>query len=520
MLRIYRCKASELNAKVKEYSFVANDWEKEISLNFPLEYVSIIAKPVLDGENVNFVTPLSGDVTPITSENESSYKSILDPFNAKREELYNFLASDKPLKNTNLQGSRELVAFIVGHSEKSFLVKGEHIVNVPVTLQHVPAWERVAPVVAPIPPVKKGGCLLPFLLMLLFLLLLLAALWWFFLRPWPFATDPFANLFNKTPVESSKVVEEPKSDIQSRIGDDILKAEEAAKDQAEADRLKAEEEAKAKAEADRLKAEEEAKAQAEAARLKAEEEAKAQAEAARLKAEEAKKAAAAKVAKEAAAKEAAAKAKAEKEANAKKIPKCKTLQEQGKMPQMAIAFDGSESMMLPYGYTNRIKAAKSATTDLVRTIDKNVQIGLVEINGCSSAKNRGFFAPSNRAGLLGAINNINPYAYDGKTPLVNGLNELSHMLDGVNNEAVVILISDGEDTCPFTANMDVCTVASRIHQRQPKLKIHTILIGDSIDSAACIARNTGGKVFKPKDASQIDAQLKQAGATLKKVCED
>src|SRR5574344_1297467 len=490
MLRIYRCKASELNAKVKEYSFVANDWEKEISLNFPLEYVSIIAKPVLDGENVNFVTPLSGDVTPITSENESSYKSILDPFNAKREELYNFLASDKPLKNTNLQGSRELVAFIVGHSEKSFLVKGDHIVNVPVTLQHVPAWERVAPVVAPIPPVKKGGCLLPFLLMLLFLLLLLAALWWFFLRPWPFATDPFANLFNKTPVESSKVVEEPKSDIQSRIGDDILKAEEAAKAQAEADRLKAEEEAKAKAEA------------------------------ARLKAEEAKKAAAAKAAKEAAAKEAAAKAKAEKEANAKKIPKCKTLQEQGKMPQMAIAFDGSESMMLPYGYTNRIKAAKSAATDLVRTIDKNVQIGLVEINGCPSAKNRGFFSPSNRAGLLGAINNINPYAYDGKTPLVNGLNELSHMLDGVNNEAVGILISDGEDTCPFTANMDVCTVASRIHQRQPKLKIHTILIGDSIDSAACIARNTGGKVFKPKDASQIDAQLKQAGATLKKVCED
>src|SRR5574344_1507035 len=490
MLRIYRCKASELNAKVKEYSFVANDWEKEISLNFPLEYVSIIAKPVLDGENVNFVTPLSGDVTPITSENESSYKSILDPFNAKREELYNFLASDKPLKNTNLQGSRELVAFIVGHSEKSFLVKGEHIVNVPVTLQHVPAWERVSPVVAPLPPVKKGDCELPFLLMLLFLLLLLAALWWFFLRPWPFATDPFANLFHKTPVEFSKVVEEPKSDIQSRIGDDILKAEEAAK------------------------------AQAEAARLKAEEEAKAKAEAARLKAEEAKKAAAAKVAKEAAAKEAAAKAKAEKEANAKKIPKCKTLQEQGKMPQMAIAFDGSESMMLPYGYTNRIKAAKSAATDLVRTIDKNVQIGLVEINGCPSAKNRGFFSPSNRAGLLGAINNINPYAYDGKTPLVNGLNELSHMLDGVNNEAVGILISDGEDTCPFTANMDVCTVASRIHQRQPKLKIHTILIGDSIDSAACIARNTGGKVFKPKDASQIDAQLKQAGATLKKVCED
>ncbi len=68
--------------------------------------------------------------------------------------------------------------------------------------------------------------------------------------------------------------------------------------------------------------------------------------------------------------------------------------------------------------------------------------------------------------------------------------------------------------------MNVCTVAKKIHERQPKLKIHTILIGDSIDSAACIARNTGGQVFKPRDAKQIETFLKQAGASLKKVCEE
>ena len=190
------------------------------------------------------------------------------------------------------------------------------------------------------------------------------------------------------------------------------------------------------------------------------------------------------------------------------------------MPELAIAFDGSQSMLLKYGYTNRLKAAQKAATDLISNVDKNVKIGFIEINGCPVAKNRGFFGPNSRGALINAINNVNPYAYDGKTPLVNGLNELSKTLDGVNSDAVGILISDGEDTCPFTEQMDVCYVAKKIHERQPKLKIHTILIGDDIDSAACIARNTGGKVFKPKDAGQIEKVLKEAGASLKKVCEE
>lgn len=190
------------------------------------------------------------------------------------------------------------------------------------------------------------------------------------------------------------------------------------------------------------------------------------------------------------------------------------------MPELAIAFDGSQSMLLKYGYTNRLKAAQKAATDLISNVDKNVKIGFIEINGCPVAKNRGFFGPNSRGALINAINNVNPYSYDGKTPLVNGLNELSKTLDGVNSDAVGILISDGEDTCSFTEQMDVCYVAKKIHKRQPKLKIHTILIGDDIDSAACIARNTGGKVFKPKDAVQIESVLKEAGASLKKVCEE
>lgn len=510
MLRIYRCTRNEVSPQVLSYAPFAAKWDREIELQLGQEYSAILAQPVVDGDYVNFLTPKSGDQIEVLSSNLNQYSKAYELLNRRKEHVYNFLTSGKPLINHELESSRADYAYAVAHAEKFFVLQNEIPVAVGAALNAKPAWISPVPVAAAIPP--KKGCLLPFLLLLL-VLLLLGLLWWFFLRPWPMEgslKDRFDDLFgNKTEQVVDPPAEEPKEepvvapaepevkeDEEKKALEEKLKEEEA-KRLALEEELKAKKEAEEKAEQERLAAEELKKKEAEklAAKKKADEE--------KRKAEEAKK-----------------KAEAAKNAQAKKIPKCKTLKEQGKMPQMAIAFDGSESMQLQYGFTTRLRAAKSAAKDLISTIDRNVSIGLVEINGCPMSKNRGFFAPARRSALLGAIDNINPYAYDGKTPLVNGLNELSKMLDGKSSDAVGILISDGEDTCPFTSKMNVCTVAKKIHERQPKLKIHTILIGDSIDSAACIARNTGGQVFKPKDAKQIDSFLKQAGSSLKKVCED
>ncbi|MGN0909773.1 MAG: hypothetical protein ACI4NA_09140, partial [Succinivibrio sp.] len=110
--------------------------------------------------------------------------------------------------------------------------------------------------------------------------------------------------------------------------------------------------------------------------------------------------------------------------------------------------------------------------------------------------------------------------YDGMTPLVNGLQKIAQMTDGVNADAVGVLISDGEDTCPVTSNMDVCQVAAAIHARKPRLKIHTVLIGEDAGQAACIARITGGRVYSPQDAASIRSGLQATGTELRKVCDD
>lgn len=514
MLRVYRCSKNSVCREVFEFKDYADRFFEYLEEKFGKDYKNLLAKPVEDGDYFNFITNLSGDFEFLNEKNNEKYADALSAFNNKRAKVYEHLISNETIDDEIINKNRNTIAKLLDRCDKTVVFESSNVTCLATELKGnscIAKKDMLVNSAISAPPASKGhGCCIAFLLFLLLLLLLLGLLWWFFLRPWPqsgtlresverycpYVKEKLGLLDNQKSTDELLVTQP--DNTQPEVQEPV--DEEPAVDP-DLEQKKKEEEAKALAE--KAKAEAEAKAKKEAeAKAKAEAEAKAKAEA------EAK-----------AKKEAEAKAKAE-AAKAKKIPKCKTLKEQGKLPTLGIAFDGSESMTLSYGSSSRLSAAKNAAVNLIKNVDKNVSISLVEINGCPVAKNRGEYSGARRNALIGAINNINPYAYDGKTPLINGLTELSKMLDGVNAESVGILISDGEDTCPFTANMNVCEVAKRIHQKKPLLKIHTILIGDNIDSAACIARHTNGQVFKPRDAIQIKNQIEQAGSTLKKVCEE
>ena len=514
MLRVYRCSKNSVCREVFEFKDYADRFFEYLEEKFGKDYKNLLAKPVEDGDYFNFITNLSGDFEFLNEKNNEKYADALSAFNNKRAKVYEHLISNETIDDEIINENRHTIAKLLDRCDKTVVFESSNVTCLATELKGnscIAKKDMLVNSAISAPPASKGhGCCIAFLLFLLLLLLLLGLLWWFFLRPWPqsgtlresverycpYVKEKLGLLDNQKSTDELLVTQP--DNTQPEVQEPV--DEEPAVDP-DLEQKKKEEEAKTLAE--KAKAEAEAKAKKEAeVKAKAEAEAKAKAQA------EAK-----------AKKEAEAKAKAE-AAKAKKIPKCKTLKEQGKLPTLGIAFDGSESMTLSYGSSSRLSAAKNAAVNLIKNVDKNVSISLVEINGCPVAKNRGEYSGARRNALIGAINNINPYAYDGKTPLINGLTELSKMLDGVNAESVGILISDGEDTCPFTANMNVCEVAKRIHQKKPLLKIHTILIGDNIDSAACIARHTNGQVFKPRDAIQIKNQIEQAGSTLKKVCEE
>lgn len=65
---------------------------------------------------------------------------------------------------------------------------------------------------------------------------------------------------------------------------------------------------------------------------------------------------------------------------------------------------------------------------------------------------------------------------------------------------------------------DVCEVARQVHKQKPKLKIHTIIIGDEDNPATYIANITGGKVYKPQDTVELIKNMKEASGNFKKVC--
>lgn len=548
MIRILRVLKKDLTAEALDYASHSRLWLEELGHHVDAKTVQSLAYAEIDGEYVNYYTDFEGSVEELDAGQLPADVALLTE--SLRKNLSQFLQKGESLENSALQANRQGLVRLLGNT-RVFLLNERNPVLVPAQTHAMAAsYEKSLQLAA---TQKKGGCLIPFVVLLLLLLLALGALWWFLLRPWPQEGTLRERLndllndwgFNSLFKVDTSAQEDTLLSIQKRVNDMLAQKE------AEEQRLAQEEaQRKAKEEEDRLKALEEARLAQEEARKKAEEEAaklREEAEAARIKAEEEKKKAEEekRIAEEEKKKAEEEKRKAEEAlhraqqnaakpqqnngdgttAGGKTLPKCTTLRKEGKLPQMVIAFDGSESMLIQdvrsgRGADSRLAVATGAANNMIRGIDKNVNIGFVEINGCSAAKNHGFFAQNRRNTLINQINSINPRQYDGMTPLVDGLNKMADMVDGVNADAVGVLISDGEDTCPFTKSIDVCQLASKIHARKPRLKIHTILIGAGASKASCVARITGGKVFSPNNASEINAQLKAAGSEMTQVCKE
>ena len=495
MIRLCRVSRSSLGAVSEKICLQLPKWRQELALNFPQELLLSLPEIAADNDYISFYTTLQGQVEEIDlAKAKDQHHQALDIYEQRKKLLCDFLNSSLKLQDYTLEESRQDFFKLLNLSPKFLLVSGKLPVFLPIIEKSLESglfqnYEKQQVKLQAVPFYKRH---LPCILSLSFFLALLFLAWYFLLRPWPYEGTLMgrieALLGNKSAIEQHQRIQH---DIDKLLA--YLEARDLA---LQNDRMQ-EELALAQKERDEA-----------LAQNKALEEKQKLLEEQRLKDEQEKKALL----------EKQEKLRLEKERQEELLKQ----QKQGKMPQMVIAFDGSESMLQKDvgGGDTRLSAAIRASEALVQSTDKNISIGLVEINGCPMSKNHGFFSGGNRSALISAIRNINPYRYDGKTPLVHGLNTISSLVDGVKAEAVGVLISDGEDTCPFTSNMNVCTIAKNIHASQPKLKIHTILIGKNASQAACIAEYTGGKVYSPKNAAQIVSQLKAAGASVQKVCKE
>jgi len=213
------------------------------------------------------------------------------------------------------------------------------------------------------------------------------------------------------------------------------------------------------------------------------------------------------------------------------LPPCPGERTPEEAPDAAIVLDASGSMRLPAtaslaeiqgllsqlgplgmlgsaifgqvaGGPTRLDAAKKGVNGVVASMPDDVDVGLVTLRRCPNANNEGFFSSAERNRLYSRVNALSPME---GTPLAQGIMQAGQMIDGVKAPAVMVVISDGDDSC----GGDPCAAARALHESKPLLKINVVdILGNG--TLSCLARTTGGQVIKPGDGVAFEKAIKQA----------
>ncbi|MEA9391533.1 VWA domain-containing protein [Acerihabitans sp. TG2] len=191
-------------------------------------------------------------------------------------------------------------------------------------------------------------------------------------------------------------------------------------------------------------------------------------------------------------------------------------------PQVVVVFDASGSMAISMDASEleqamwenripvpnidreprRISAARTATTEIIRRLPSDMNVAMVTAESCSLVRTSAFFSLHQRPELIRTINRIEP---GGKTALANALRQAGQRVDGVNRDAIILLVSDGAETC----GGDPCAVARELKRIKPRLVVNVVDIKGA-GAGNCVAQSTGGKVFTANHANEMSAMMNRA----------
>ncbi|OTA20375.1 virulence effector protein [Xenorhabdus beddingii] len=201
---------------------------------------------------------------------------------------------------------------------------------------------------------------------------------------------------------------------------------------------------------------------------------------------------------------------------------CPAQRSQNQAPEVVLVFDASESMFLGIDVTprelqrwlqglsfenverepRRITVAKQSAKKIIDKLPSDMSISLVAASDCQRVLTSSSFTFGQRRALKRTIDRIEP---EGKTPLALALEKAGALVDGVDRDAMILLISDGDETC----GGDPCAVANALKRKKPRLQVNVVDIMNT-GAGNCIAEQTGGKVFAANNASQFTQVINQA----------
>lgn len=192
--------------------------------------------------------------------------------------------------------------------------------------------------------------------------------------------------------------------------------------------------------------------------------------------------------------------------------------QQGRSVVLVLDASGSMNAKVPDGYS-RIDAAKAAITDLVAKMDGATRLALrayghqsgTQARNCKDTARIVDFdrVSTNRDRIIAKATEIRARGY---TPITYALTEAARDLLSEEGERVVVLVSDGQETC----EADPCVAAKALAAADAKLVVHTIGFGVGAATRSqlqCIASVARGQYFDVSGTGALAAALGKAAAT-------
>ena len=152
---------------------------------------------------------------------------------------------------------------------------------------------------------------------------------------------------------------------------------------------------------------------------------------------------------------------------------------------------------------------------MLNTAPDTLELGLMayghrDKGSCTDIETLVAPGPNNKQAVLSAVDGMK---FLGKTPLSETVRRAAQELRHTEEKAVVILITDGEETC----EADPCAVATELKNSGIDFTAHVVGFGltqQQGEQVACLAHNTGGQYLEAGNAANLQKALHSTVQTL------
>ncbi|MFA6139751.1 MAG: VWA domain-containing protein [Hyphomicrobium sp.] len=181
-------------------------------------------------------------------------------------------------------------------------------------------------------------------------------------------------------------------------------------------------------------------------------------------------------------------------------------------PTAMVIVDGSGSMWGSLGTDKRpkLELVRDALRALLPSLRPEARVGLASFGhrrrgNCGDAE---VIVPPEAGSAERLAVPVDKMNAMGKGPLVLALRESANAIAGAT-PASIVLVADDLDNC----GQDVCAAMGQILAASPNLVVHTVAVGfdkAKLAHIACVAQQTGGKLWDAQDAAGVTSALGQA----------